>query len=85
MTKAITKFRQWRQLHGLSLQEVGDLTGMSESMISRLERGERRLNINEKVLVSRRLNTRIRNLFEVEDADDKRRNIRVPNPKPSKS
>ena len=32
--------RQWREIRGLSLREVEDITGLSYASISRIERGE---------------------------------------------
>jgi transcriptional regulator with XRE-family HTH domain len=62
-----TKFAQWRTEEGLTVVEVADLTGLSPSMISRLERGQRGLRPRTKVLVARRLAARVRDLFSAED------------------
>jgi transcriptional regulator with XRE-family HTH domain len=61
----ICKLRDWRERQRLTLEDVSDLTGLSISMISRLERGERRLKAPKKVLLARRLNVRVRDIFEV--------------------
>ena len=37
------RLRLWRVSHGLTMVELGDLTGLSESMVSYVERGERKL------------------------------------------
>jgi transcriptional regulator with XRE-family HTH domain len=55
--------RNWREQRRLSLDDVGDLTGLHPSTISRVERGERRLRPEVKVRVARRLGARIRDLF----------------------
>ncbi|MEU8276489.1 helix-turn-helix domain-containing protein [Microbispora bryophytorum] len=60
-------FRQWRLDNGLSLQEVSDLTGVSISMVSRVERGQKRLSPRRKVMVARRLGVRLSDLFEIDD------------------
>ena len=62
-----SRLRQWRVDAGLSLDEAADLTGMSKSMLSRVERGERELAPMSKVRVARRLGVRVSDLFEVEE------------------
>lgn len=59
----MTPLRRWRTDQGLSLGEVADLTGFSVSMLSRAERGERCLSPRARVLISRRLDVPIRELF----------------------
>lgn len=61
------KMRRWRVDTGLSLDEMADLTGMSKSMLSRVERGERELAPLTKAKVARRLGVPIRDLFDVEE------------------
>lgn len=61
------RLRLWRVDAGLSLDDVADLTGMSKSMVSRVERGERELAPMTKVKVARRLGVRVSDLFEVEE------------------
>jgi len=65
--KATTRFREWRLTNELSLDEVADLTGMSKSMLSRAERGQRDLAPLTKVKVARRLGVAIRDLFDLEE------------------
>src|SRR5712691_7455770 len=61
-----TRLRAWREAHGLSLQEVADLIGVSTSLLSRAERGERRLSPRLKVACARRLGVGIKDLFRPE-------------------
>jgi transcriptional regulator with XRE-family HTH domain len=46
---------------------MADLTGLSKSMLSRVERGERELAPMTKVRVARRLGVRVSDLFTVEE------------------
>jgi transcriptional regulator with XRE-family HTH domain len=62
-----TRFARWRASQGLTVLEVADLTGLSPSMISRLERGQRSLRPLTKVIVARRLAARIQDLFGPEE------------------
>lgn len=64
----VSRLRAWRLANGLSLDDVCDLTGLSKSMISRVERGERDLAPLTKVKVARRLGVPVRDLFAVEAA-----------------
>ena len=66
----MSPLRDWRLQHGLTLQEVSDLCGISPSMVSRVERGEKRLSPLAKVRVARALGVRVRDLF---DADERPR------------
>lgn len=63
------KLRLWRARHGLTLQEVADLTGVSVAMLSRVERGERQFHPLTKVRVARCLAVPVGELFEVDDPD----------------
>jgi transcriptional regulator with XRE-family HTH domain len=58
--------RDWRIENDYTLQEVADLTGVSVPMLSRVERGQRRLSRDAKVKVARRLGEPVGNLFDVE-------------------
>jgi transcriptional regulator with XRE-family HTH domain len=64
--------RVWRLDHDLSLEEMAGLTGLSKSMLSRAERGERCLAPLTKVKVARRLGVPLRDLFEVEEIEEDR-------------
>ena len=63
----MNNLRAWREKQQLTLEEVTDLAGISASMWSRVERGERRLSPQMKVLVARRLGVRVRDLFPIEE------------------
>lgn len=69
MTELSNRLRQWRVDTGLTLQEVADLTGVSVSMLSRVERGQKHLSPQTKVRVARRLGVRVADLFDVEDPE----------------
>ena len=51
----LSSLRQWRTDHDLTLEEISDLTGLSVPMLSRVERGKRRLAPLRRVAVARRL------------------------------
>ena len=57
----------WRTRNRLTLEDVADLSGVSVSMLSRVERGERCLSPRAKVLVAKRMGVKIRDLFPVEE------------------
>ena len=61
----MSNLRQWRTDRGLTLEEISDLTGLSIPMLSRVERGKRRLAPLRRVAVARRLGVRVRDLFPV--------------------
>lgn len=55
-----------------SLDDAADLIGCSKSMLSRLERGQRRASPRMKVKIARRLGVRVSEIFPlVDDLDDK--------------
>jgi transcriptional regulator with XRE-family HTH domain len=62
--------RCWRVEHGLTLEEVADLVGLSVAMVSYAERGQRQLSPTAKVRVARRLGVRVRDLFAPEPITD---------------
>jgi transcriptional regulator with XRE-family HTH domain len=64
------RLRRWRVDAGLTLEEVADLTGYSEAMFSRAERGERMFSPLAKVRVARALGVRIADLFDAEDPEE---------------
>ena len=64
------RLRQWRVDNGLSLQELSDLTGLSPSGLSRLERGQRQPLPLTRVKIARRLGVTVGSLFEVEPLGD---------------
>lgn len=63
-----SRLRAWRIAHGMNLEDAADLTGVSVSMLSRAERGKRRLTPLMKVQIARRLGVRVRDLFDADDA-----------------
>lgn len=60
------RLRLWRVDKGLSLQELSDLTGVSVSGLSRLERGERQPRPLTRVRIARRLGVTVGELFEID-------------------
>lgn len=66
----LTKLRAWRTAQGYSMQEVADLVGLSQGMLSRVETGHRRLAPHTRVLMARRLGVKVSDLFEVESIDE---------------
>lgn len=64
-----SRLRLWRMRHGLTIREVAGLTGLSTSMLSLAERGERNLAPMTKVRVARCLGADVADLFEPEPAD----------------
>lgn len=66
-----SKLSQWRRSQGWrTLAEVADLTGLSESLLSRLERRERDVLPSTKVQMARRLRARVADLFEAEQPEE---------------
>ena len=63
MGSKTSRLRAWRQCHGLTLDEVSDLTGLSPAMLSRAERGKRQLSPLKRVAMARVLGVRVRELF----------------------
>ena len=64
----LSKLRAWREAHGLTLEELSDLPGLSIAMLSRAERGERELAPLRRVALARLLKVRVRDLFPVPHA-----------------
>jgi transcriptional regulator with XRE-family HTH domain len=59
-----TKLKMWRKTHGLTQQELADLTGLSQGYVSHLEAGERTLPPLERVRFARAVGASVRDLFE---------------------
>lgn len=57
------KLRRWRELQGLSIQDVADLSGVSASMLSRVETGHRGLTPLLKARIAKGLGVRIVDVF----------------------
>jgi transcriptional regulator with XRE-family HTH domain len=72
---ALSKLREWRASHGLTLEELSDLTGLSVPMLSRAERGERQLSPLRRVEVARILGVRVRDIFPVPSAPEAEREL----------
>ncbi len=64
------RFQTWREAHRLSLREVADLTGISLSMLSRIESGDRQPSALLKVRIARRLGAHISELFDTEPEEE---------------
>jgi transcriptional regulator with XRE-family HTH domain len=65
-----SRLRRWRRREGYSLNELAGLTGLSISMLSLTERGERQLHPKTKVRLARALRVPVGELFDVEPVDD---------------
>ncbi len=65
-TNAPNRLRYWRQMRGLSLQQLADGTGTSKSQIDKLERGERRLTVDWMVRLAKPLACDPRDLLPIE-------------------
>ena len=63
--------REWRHQNGVTLEEVADVSGYSESMISRIERGERSLGALDKIRLARTLGVRVRDIFPPDGTEAK--------------
>lgn len=61
-----TRLHEWRKARGWSFDELSGITGVSASMLSRVESGKRQLAPDTRVLVARRLGAKVSDLFEVE-------------------
>jgi transcriptional regulator with XRE-family HTH domain len=59
-----SRLRQWRLSQGFTLRNVSDLAGLSPAMLSRAERGIRRLAPATKVRLAKRLHVHVSDLFE---------------------
>jgi len=57
------KLKQWRQRHGMTLEDVQDLCGVSAATISRAENGTHELSPLLKVRIAKGLGVRVRDLF----------------------
>jgi transcriptional regulator with XRE-family HTH domain len=63
MEERHSTLRAWRERHGLRLEEVADLLGLSASYLSRLERGQRKLRPFDQIRVARALGVRVAEVF----------------------
>jgi transcriptional regulator with XRE-family HTH domain len=71
-----SRLRLWRQREGYTLDEVAGLTGYSESMISRLETGDRNPSRRTRVQIARCLGVHVSDLFEAEPQISERKATR---------
>ena len=62
-TATENRLREWRERNGLRLEEVADLLGISVSMLSRVERGERGIRPLDRVRYARLLGARVADVF----------------------
>jgi transcriptional regulator with XRE-family HTH domain len=63
----MTPLKEWREKHGLSLEDLSDLVGYSPSALCRYEQGERRPSREAKIRIAKRLGLRIRDVFPLEE------------------
>lgn len=64
MAPTDTRLRAWRQAAGLTETEVSDLTGISQPMLSKVERGLAELAPMTKVGMARALGVKVSDLFD---------------------
>ena len=70
-TQATTsRLLKWRLERELSLTHVSDLTGLSRSMLSLIERGLRKPSPMARVKIADRLGVRVADLFDLEPLTD---------------
>lgn len=62
-----SRLHEWRTAHGLTLDEMGALTGYSVASISRIERAERPMRPLDKIRFARSLRVPLRDLFDFEE------------------
>jgi transcriptional regulator with XRE-family HTH domain len=67
MQTRMSKLRRYRTGRGWSLADVEGLTGYDASMFSRAERGERVFSAKAKVVIARRLDAPVAELFDPDD------------------
>jgi transcriptional regulator with XRE-family HTH domain len=75
-TLKTSRFRLWRLREGYTLDEVAGLTGFSESMISRIETGDRNPSATARVRIARCLGVHVSDLFEPEPQISERKATR---------
>ncbi len=72
------RLRLWRAQHGLTLDEVSGLTGLSPAMLSRAERGQRQFAPLTKVHIARCLGASVADLFDVEESPEPQLEVATP-------
>jgi transcriptional regulator with XRE-family HTH domain len=60
----VSRFRQWRQKKGLKLREVASKVGLTEGMLSLVERGQRNLKASTRKRVVAALRVKDVDIFE---------------------
>ena len=60
--------RTWRSERGYSLADLAGLSGISRSMLSRVERGQRRLSPAKRVALARSVGASVDTLFTADYA-----------------
>lgn len=55
--------KTWRQMNGLTLEELADVSGFSVSTLSRVERGERQFDALSRIRLARAVGIRVREIF----------------------
>ena len=60
------ELRKWRTTHGITLEELSGVTGYSIPMLSRVERGERRLSALAQIQLARVIGAKVGDLFPPE-------------------
>jgi transcriptional regulator with XRE-family HTH domain len=53
MAKLLHYIKEWRELRGLSLREVEQMTGLSFASVSRIERGEQPFGEDTLILLAK--------------------------------
>ena len=61
--ESTNRLKSWREERGLTIRNVSDLTGVSASMLSRVEKGDRQVSPLVKAQIARGLGCRISDLF----------------------
>ncbi|HLM96765.1 MAG TPA: helix-turn-helix transcriptional regulator [Acidimicrobiales bacterium] len=61
-----SRLRRWRIANEVTLEDLSGLTGLSQPLLSRVERGERRLKPLDRVRVARAVGEPVGALFEPE-------------------
>ncbi len=69
-TVLMPKLRAWREANAVTLEELSDVSGYSLAMLSRVERGERRLSALARIRLARSLGVKVRELFPPEPRDE---------------
>lgn len=59
-----SRLRLWRTREGLTLAEVAGLSGLSIGVLSKVERGQRRLLPLNRIMLARALGVAVSELFE---------------------